>query len=131
MELSTPKMAGPTYDKIYIKNLTTNCVIGIHEEERKQKQPVIINIVLFADLIRACRYDDIEDTIDYDIIESEILELTATETFLLVERLAELIAELCLKNPKIVQAEVTVEKPQALSHADSAGVTVVRSKIRR
>jgi len=33
-------------DKIYIRDLSIRCIIGVNQEERTEKQDVIINIIL-------------------------------------------------------------------------------------
>jgi dihydroneopterin aldolase/D-erythro-7,8-dihydroneopterin triphosphate epimerase len=58
--------AGPAAgDRIYIRDLVVCCTIGIDEQERANKQNVLVQIVLETDLRRAGRTDALEDTIDY------------------------------------------------------------------
>ena len=59
------------YDRIYIRDLLARCIIGIYENERKDKQDVIINVTLFADFKKACESDDINEAIDYKIIKKK------------------------------------------------------------
>lgn len=37
-------------DRILIKDLLVRCIIGVSEEERREKQDVVINVALSADL---------------------------------------------------------------------------------
>ena len=41
-------------DQIQIKNLLLRTIIGINDEERRNRQDVLINLTLFADT-RPCR----------------------------------------------------------------------------
>jgi len=44
---------GEHLDKIHIRDLLQRCIIGIYDEERREKQDVVINITLHADLRKA------------------------------------------------------------------------------
>jgi len=115
-------------DRIEIKDLMVRTVIGVNAEERRDKQDVVINVTLFADLGKAGRTDRMEDTVNYRTINKAILAMAETSRFLLVEALAERIAAVCLESPAVRCAEVSVEKPGALRFARSVGVVVVRDK---
>ncbi|HNR34299.1 MAG TPA: dihydroneopterin aldolase [Candidatus Hydrogenedentes bacterium] len=120
--------ADESLDRIYIRDLSVRCIIGIYPEERRNKQDVIINIVLESDLRAACRSDRIEDTVDYKGIKNRIIEKVESSSRFLIERLAEDIAELCLADPKVVRATVSVDKPGALRFARSVAVEITRAR---
>lgn len=115
-------------DKLFIKNLRTRCIVGINKEEREKKQDVILNLELFADLSRPCKSDDIEETVNYSLLKKEILHLVENSSYLLIEKLAEEVAGLCLGNPEVQAVRVGLEKPTALRFADSVGVEIYREK---
>lgn len=114
------------FDRIYLRDLLVRCIVGIYPEERREKQDVILNITLFADLRRACRSDEIEDTVDYKRVKKRVLAMVQNSEFLLVERLAQAVADLCLEDQQIQQVEVTVDKPGALRFARSVAVSIHR-----
>lgn len=113
-------------DRIYIRDLQLRCIVGIFEEERRALQDVVINIVLEADLRRAGASDRIEDTIDYKNVKKEVVELVETSDYFLIERLAEAIAEICLRPEGVRRVIVTVDKPGALRFARSVAVEITR-----
>jgi FolB domain-containing protein len=113
-------------DKIFIRDLETRCIIGVNEDERYEKQDVVINVVIWADLSKAGKSDRFEDTIDYRAIKRRILSMVEESQFFLVEALAERIADICLENDKAQQVQVAVEKPSALRFARSVGVEITR-----
>jgi D-erythro-7,8-dihydroneopterin triphosphate epimerase len=115
-------------DKIKIRDLSLRCIIGLNAEERREKQDVVINVVLYADLSQAGKSDDFKDTIDYKAVKLKILDLVENSSFYLVEALAENIADLCLEFIGVEQVEVSVEKPGALRFAKSVGVEISRNK---
>jgi len=115
-------------DRILIKDLLARCIIGVNDDERREKQDVVINVALYADLRPAARSDRFEDAIDYRALKKRILSVVESSQYHLVEALAERIAELCLENPDVQRAQVTVEKPSALRFARSVGVEVTRDR---
>lgn len=115
-------------DKILIKDLLARCIIGIHDHERREKQDVIINIVLFADLKKPGKTDSFEDTIDYSAIKKRVITEVEQSQYFLLEALTERIAELCLEHKMVEQVQVTVEKPSALRFARSVGVEILRER---
>jgi dihydroneopterin aldolase/D-erythro-7,8-dihydroneopterin triphosphate epimerase len=115
-------------DKILIKDLRLRCIIGINEFERREKQDVTINVVIWSDLADAAKTDDISKTVDYKEITKNIIKLVESSEFHLVETLAEKIAQSCLDKSRIRKVKVTIEKPGALRFARSVGVTLVRRR---
>ncbi|MFB3881527.1 MAG: dihydroneopterin aldolase [Armatimonadota bacterium] len=113
-------------DRILIKDLTARCILGVSAEERREKQDVVINIALVADLRRPGRSDRFEDAIDYRALKKEVLAAVEASSYRLVEALAERIAEICLEPPGVQQVTVTVEKPSALRFARTVGVEITR-----
>jgi dihydroneopterin aldolase/D-erythro-7,8-dihydroneopterin triphosphate epimerase len=88
----------------------------------------MINVALSADLSKAGRSDDFGDAVDYRSIKKRIVGMAEGSQFYLVEALAERVAEICLENPLVEQAQVTVEKPSALRFARSVGVQITRGR---
>ena len=115
-------------DRIHIRDLLQRCIIGIYDEERREKQDVVINITLHADLRKAGQSDDIEDTVDYKTIKKRVIAMVEDSAFLLVERLAERIAEICLQDHRVKQVDVRVAKPGALRFARTVEVDITRTQ---
>ena len=101
-------------DQIQIKDLLLRTIIGINEEERRARQDVLINIILYADTRAAGASDDIQ--------------LVEESRFYLVEKLAAEIAKTCLEDPHVERVSVRVEKPGALRFARSVGVEIQRTR---
>lgn len=115
-------------DKIYIKDLSLRCIVGIYPEERTKKQDVIINVEMHADLSMACDSDAIEDTVDYKRIAKEILANIESSSYFLIERIAQVVADICFTDGRVQKVKVTVEKPGALRFAKAPAVAIVRQK---
>ena len=121
-------MANRPLDRIHIRDLLLRCVIGVNDWEREIKQDVLINITLHADLKTACRTDRIEDTVDYRAIKNNVAAMVESSSYMLVERLAERVTDICLEHPRVQRVEVSVEKPGALRFARSVGIEIVRER---
>jgi FolB domain-containing protein len=115
-------------DKIHITDLRLSCIIGLNDWERTQKQDVLINITLYADLTRACRTDRIEDSVDYKEIKTQVIAAVENSSFFLIERMAGGIAQVCLAPAPVKAVRVKVDKPGALRYAKSVGVEIFRTR---
>jgi dihydroneopterin aldolase/D-erythro-7,8-dihydroneopterin triphosphate epimerase len=115
-------------DKIHIRDLCLRCIVGAYQEERREKQDVVINITLYADLRPAGQSDRMEDAVDYKQTKKRIIALVENSYCFLLEKLAEQIAATCLQDPRVLRAAVTVDKPGALRFARSAAVEIIRDQ---
>ncbi|VGO14144.1 Dihydroneopterin triphosphate 2'-epimerase [Pontiella desulfatans] len=116
-------------DRIFIRDLALRCIIGIFPEERREKQDIVINVEMHADLRKAGRSDNLDDTVDYKSIKKAILKLVEGSGFQLIEALAENIAEIALANDKVVKVVVTIDKPGALRFAKASAVEITRKRM--
>ena len=115
-------------DKIYIRDLAIRCIIGVNQDERTEKQDVIINVILFTDTRKAGQTDVLEDSVDYKRVKKTILSLVESSEFLLIEKLADEIAKVCLDDSKVQKVNVTVDKPGALRYTRSVAVEIIRTR---
>ncbi len=118
--------ASSARDRIRIEDLTARCVIGLDEEERRDKQEVRVSLGLWIDLAPAGRSDRVEDTVDYRALKKKVLRLVEDSRYYLIEALAEAVAAACLAEPKVARVEVRVEKPGALRFARTVAVEITR-----
>jgi FolB domain-containing protein len=116
------------FDRIHIRDLALRCVIGLYEEERRDRQDVVINLTLYADLRRAGLSDRVEDTVDYKAIKKQVIALVEQSSCELIEHLAELIATSCLADRRVRRVVVSVDKPGALRFARSVAVEISREQ---
>lgn len=115
-------------DQIHIKDLLLRTIIGINEDERRNRQDVLINITLFADLRPAGISDQIVDAVNYRTITKQLIAMVEASSFFTVEKLAAEIATICLADARVEAAQVRVEKPGALRFARSVGVEIYRTR---
>jgi FolB domain-containing protein len=115
-------------DQVLIIDLVARGIIGINDWERDKPREILINIVLFADLRKAGKSDDIQDCVDYSTLAKKVLAHAETSRRFTVEALAADLAYLCLEETGVMKVRVRVEKPGAVRFAKSAGVEIERSK---
>jgi len=121
-----PRMSSPVSDRIIINDLFLRTIIGVNDEERTNRQDVLVNLVLTVDTRAAGRSDDINDTVNYRTLTKRVIDLVEGSRYFLVEKLAEEIARVCLEDRRVQDVSVTVEKPAALRFAKSVGVSIHR-----
>ena len=119
-------MAKMKEDRIEIKDLLLRGIIGINNWERENKQDILVNITLFADLRHAGETDNIEDSVNYRTVTKKVIKHVEGSEHFTVETLATRIARLCLDESGVIRARVRVEKPGALRFAKSVGVEIDR-----
>lgn len=116
-------------DRIEIRDLMVRAIVGINDEERVNRQDVVINLTIWSDLRDSGRTDDIDDTINYRTLAKLVIEMVEESSFFLVEKLGTEIALLSLEfSESIERIRVTVEKPGAIRFARSVGVTIERTR---
>lgn len=120
---------------VFVRGLTLEASIGVHGHERLARQRVRIGIELAVaedgawPMSRApVGRDELSRVVDYARVAGLVRAIVAEGHVMLVETLAERIAEACLSDHRVRIARVTVEKPGALPDADSAGVTIERRR---
>ena len=115
-------------DQIFISDLVARGIIGINDWEREKPQEILINIILFGDLSRAGKSDDIKDSINYRTAAKKVMAHAETAQRLTVEALAADLARLCLEESGVQKVRVRVEKPGVVRFSRSVGVEIEREK---
>jgi dihydroneopterin aldolase/D-erythro-7,8-dihydroneopterin triphosphate epimerase len=115
-------------DFIEIEGLLVRAILGINPEERVNRQDVVIDVRLRVDITAAAQSDDIADALNYRTLTKDMIAFTESSQFQLVETLADRLAQLCLKDPRVEHVRITVRKPGAVRFARSVGVTIERTR---
>lgn len=118
-------MAG---DRILIEGLSARCIIGVNNDERTERQDVVIDIDLYTDMSVPGRTDDIRDAVNYKEVKKKVLGLVESSRFFLIEALAEAISRACLEDEAVEKVRVRVDKPLALRFARTVGVEITRGR---
>lgn len=119
-----------TTDRIELRGLTLSAICGALPEERERAQPLEVDLDVVADLAPAGASDVLEDTLDYGAITDAVERVVTGLAPLLLERLAEAIAETVLTDPRALSVTVAVRKlrppvPQVMA---TSGVRITRER---
>ncbi len=116
-------------DEIRIEDLQLRTIIGVNGDERRERQDVLVNLVLFVDTRLPGRTDDIAAApVNYRTVTKQVIETVEGSRFYLLERLAAEIATVCLAESGVERVRVSVAKPGALRFARSVVVVIERGR---
>lgn len=111
-----------TLASIRIKNLRLRTYIGIKEDEIKNQQDILVNVVIRYAADRAVQFNRIEEALNYRTITKKIIAHVEGGRFALLERLTKELLEIVMSHEQVEVAEVEVDKPYALRFSDSVSV---------
>ena len=117
-------------DRIEIKGVEVLARHGVLEREKTDAQVFLVDLTVYLDLAPAGSSDNLVDTVDYGRLAEEAHDLVQSESYQLIETVAERVAGRVLEKPAVERVVVTVHKPQApipVKFGDVA-VTVDRSR---
>ena len=111
-------------DLLQISALNTMTHIGIHEWEQRILQQLLIDIRIPTDFT-SCN-NQLEKTIDYDQLSQRVTAYVESNSFTLIETVAETVAQLIKDEFQVTALTVSVSKPHAIKNAGNICVTVNR-----
>ncbi len=115
-------------DMLFLEGLEVPCRVGCTPEERATPQSLRVEVQLFCDsLQRAGETDDLTASVDYRIATTMIAAVQAQE-YLLIERVAEVLAQVALRDPQVTKVRITVRKRPPVQGLEIAGVQITRSR---
>jgi dihydroneopterin aldolase len=113
-------------DIVYIRDLRIDTIIGIYDWEREVRQTVSIDLEMAADIRRAAATDDIQYALNYKAVAKRIIGFVENNHYLLVERLAEDVAQIVLTEFAVPWLRLRLSKPGALRGARDVGLLIER-----
>ena len=118
----------PQSDKIFVRNLALEALVGVFPHERLAKRSVLVNLVWSSDVSRAAASDDLHDAVDYAAVCEAVRIRVGQSSFYLIESLASCIADTVLAFPGVVEVTVTLDKPAAIEGCESVAVEITRRR---
>jgi len=123
------------YDRLALRGMRFDCIIGLCDHERVEPQPVELDVVLHFHMRRAAHEGRIAHTIDYARVVGELRFILVAARFLLLESAAEALAawllmppSLDVPRPQVEEVEVRLAKPRALGGRAVPEITVRRQR---
>ena len=99
--------------KIIIKQIAVKTLLGVYEEEKQQKQKILIDLEIDYDAGNAPYSDDVADTLNYHPIILDIQEMLSNGEYELLERAVQVVGEYLLSLKLVNSAHVKIDKPEA------------------
>jgi dihydroneopterin aldolase len=117
-----------SHDIIFVGGLTTECIIGIWDWERRVKQKIVLDIEMAADIRKAAASDHIDDTLDYKRVSKRLLQFVGDSQFQLVETLTDRIAQIVVTEFDVPWVRVRLNKQGAIRGSRDVGILVERRR---
>ncbi|AJR09971.1 dihydroneopterin aldolase [Photobacterium gaetbulicola] len=113
-------------DSVFIEHLEVIATIGVYDWEQEIKQKLVLDLEMAHDNRPAAQSDDVAYALDYAAVSDAVTQHIQTGRFLLVERVAEEIANLIMTQFSVPWIKVRVTKPGAVANARGVGVVIER-----
>jgi dihydroneopterin aldolase len=113
-------------DTIFISELKLNALIGIYAWEHEVPQPLQIDVELAVDASRSAQSGRIGDTVDYADVVKRITDTVTAHHYALIEKMAEDVAAMILREFSTVWVRVSIAKLAALRNVKKLGVVIER-----
>lgn len=115
-------------DKIFIRGLKVETIIGIYDWERTLVRPLIFDIELGFDTREAASSDRMRDSIDYAAVGQTVKDIALNLKPQLLETLAEKIARTLFDQFPILSLRLVIDKPGAIPDVKAIGVEIDRRR---
>jgi dihydroneopterin aldolase len=115
-------------DILFLEGLEVPCKVGCTEAERLTPQSLRVDVQMHCpSLQRAAQLDCLSETVDYRVA-TEMIAAVQGQEYLLIERVAEELAQVALRYPQVARVTVTVRKRPPLQGLEMAGVRISRAR---
>ena len=115
-------------DTLFLHGLKAETLIGVYDWERQQRQTLLLDVDIGTDARPAGHSDNIDDIIHYGDVAEALRHNLAQQQFLLLEALAEHVAQFLLDDFGALWVRVRVVKPGILAQVREVGVQIERSR---
>jgi len=123
----------PKFDRpdrrVFVRDLEIVASVGVFEVEHRYEQRIVINLDLAVRDDYDGKSERLADVLDYSVIVAEVEKTAQSRHFKLIETLAERVAEVCLSDPRVVSARISVAKPDILPSCRSVGIEIERRRV--
>ncbi|MBO7683467.1 MAG: dihydroneopterin aldolase [Kiritimatiellae bacterium] len=109
--------------RLRLEGLDVDCVIGDRPDERDRQQRLRVDVEL-AVADAAAESDRLCDAVDYAALACSIRAALVDAKCRLIERAAKVVRDVCLADPRVAAARVSVAKAGAVPHLASASAVL-------
>ncbi|HEX8780245.1 MAG TPA: dihydroneopterin aldolase [Nocardioides sp.] len=122
--------SGPAPDLLSVTGIECRAHHGVFEHERRDGQRFVVDLTLALDTAPAAESGDLRDTVDYGSLVGSVTAAVESEPVDLIETVAQRIAGVCLTDPRVEWARVTLHKPEAPIDATFSDVALTITRKR-
>ena len=112
-------------DKILIRGIAINCLIGINPNERRIKQEILINVSIETDFSKL--NDNIKNTINYSSVYKFIKKFVSVSKYFLIETLGDELAKQLMIKFNINKLDIEVIKPSVFNENEIVSIKLSRT----
>lgn len=102
-----------------LRDIETQCSIGIHDFERAAPQRILVDVDVLLDPDQEPQADKIDEALNYDDIRQSVLALASSRHFDLQETLARQIFDSIMSMKTVLAARVKTSKPDVYEDVGS------------
>lgn len=117
--------------EIFVRDFEVQASIGVYDEEKDAKQPLIISAWLEVNRPGEWQDDNFEDVVSYETVIEEAEAIAASGHINLVETFAEKLIAALMLNEGVLAVSVNIDKPNAFGGNTIAGVRISRRRDQR
>ena len=128
VELKSKKNKNTIKRTVLIKDFIIYEIIGIHQNEKINKQKIIFNIVINVNQNIYPDENSLASIVDYEKITNKLKILAKNKKYNFLESLAEDSFKEIFSDKRINSVKIKIEKPDAIANAQSVGVEVFKSR---
>lgn len=117
-------------DKVIIRDLKVETIVGLYPWERVARQVLWFDIELGTIIKQAAIDDDLGNTIDYSAVCESVEAMVHEHEYRLLETLAENVAAMVRQRFNVQWVKLAVYKEDVLTHVRRVGIEIVRGESR-
>ncbi|MBS55183.1 MAG: dihydroneopterin aldolase [Oceanospirillaceae bacterium] len=115
-------------DKVFIRDLKVDAVIGVYDWEKQVRQPLVFDLEMAWDIRMAAATDDLTHALNYQAVTEFIERFVREQNFQLLESLIQRLADALLKEFGMPWIRIQVEKPAVVPQARVVGLSIERGE---
>jgi len=128
VELKSKKNKNTIKRTVLIKDFIIYEIIGIHQNEKTNKQKIIFNIVIDVNQNIYPDENNLSSIVDYEKITNKLKKLAKNKKYNFLESLAEDSFNEIFEDKRINSVKIKIEKPEAIANAQAVGIEVFKSR---
>lgn len=117
-------------DELTVSGIECYAHHGVFDHERRDGQRFVVDLTLGLDTGPAARSGDLQDTVDYGNLVGSVKSAVESDPVDLIETVAQRIAGICIADPRVQWARVTLHKPEAPIDATFSDVALTITRKR-